>query len=155
MDVLKFAIDMEHDGERYYKKQAGENADNALAVVFLSLADDEKRHAALLEKKLAGLPAETDAEPKSYRNVFDHAADYMSAIDRKQLDVYRAALEMEEKSVNLYKKLRDEMPESQALFSLLIAEEEKHYNLMDLLVRLTVRPEEWVESAEFGVRDEY
>jgi len=155
MDVLKFAIEMERDGERYYRKQARDNKDNALAVVFAALADDEKTHAALIEKRLAGLPAEADTAQKTRQNVFDVAEDFKSAIDHKQLDVYRTALEMEEKSVALYKKLLDERPDDRALFSLLIEEEEKHFRVMELLVRLIVRPEEWVESAEFGVREEY
>jgi len=155
MDMLKFAVEMELEGERYYRRQAEENRDNGLAIVFRALADDEHRHAKLLEGALGGLPHEPDAVPNSYLNVFERAADFKSAVNHKQLDAYRAALEKEEASIALYTKLRDQTQRDRTLFEFLIAEEEKHYQVMDLLVRLVVRPEEWVESAEFGVREEY
>ncbi|HWQ41417.1 MAG TPA: rubrerythrin, partial [Desulfosporosinus sp.] len=40
-------------------------------------------------------------------------------------------------------------------FEYLIKQEEDHYTIIEQLVSLLSRPEEWVESAEFGVREEY
>lgn len=34
-------------------------------------------------------------------------------------------------------------------------QEEEHYEIIDQLVTLLSRSEEWVESAEFGLRKEY
>jgi rubrerythrin len=41
------------------------------------------------------------------------------------------------------------------LFEFLLREERKHLTLFDELVKMLTRPEEWVESAEFGLREDY
>jgi rubrerythrin len=74
--------------------------------------------------------------------------------DPGQLDVYRLAMEKEKQSVDLYKKLLSESEGDKALFKFLIAQEEAHYKIMELIVKLVSRPNEWVESAEFGIREE-
>eukprot|EP00825_Cyclidium_porcatum_P042734 TRINITY_DN5911_c0_g1_i3.p1 TRINITY_DN5911_c0_g1~~TRINITY_DN5911_c0_g1_i3.p1 ORF type:complete len:169 (+),score=41.19 TRINITY_DN5911_c0_g1_i3:76-582(+) len=48
MNVLEFAIQMEQDGEKYYREQAELYTQNNLNVVCRMLADDEKMHAQLL-----------------------------------------------------------------------------------------------------------
>ena len=45
MTSLEFAINLEIEGEKYYRKQAELNKDNYLKVVFELLAKDEKKHA--------------------------------------------------------------------------------------------------------------
>lgn len=37
MNSLEFAINMEHDGEKFYKRQVEINKDNSLNTVFLLL----------------------------------------------------------------------------------------------------------------------
>ena len=46
-------------------------------------------------------------------------------------------------------------PQSKMLFHFLIQQETRHVNLLEELVKQVKRPEEWVESAEFGTREEY
>jgi hypothetical protein len=41
------------------------------------------------------------------------------------------------------------------LYEFLVLQETKHHLLFDELVKIVSRPEEWVEDAEFGVREEY
>ena len=67
------------------------------------------------------------------------------------------ALEKEKESIELYEKmLEDAVDEKEKmLFKFLIKEEKEHYKLLNDLVLLVSRPEEWVESAEFGLREDY
>ena len=41
------------------------------------------------------------------------------------------------------------------IFRFLIKEEENHYLILEDMASHMGRPEEWVESAEFGLREEY
>ena len=74
-----------------------------------------------------------------------------------QLDFYRAATEMEQKSIDLYTGFLKEVEKDadKELFSYLIKQEQQHYNILDELSIMLRRAEEWVESAEFGDREEY
>lgn len=74
-----------------------------------------------------------------------------------QLDTYRSALEMEKKSIALYQELLSKAtdPADKALFEHLVKQEKDHYAVLEDLVDHVGRPEQWVESAEFGRRKEY
>ncbi|NBK25761.1 MAG: rubrerythrin, partial [Spirochaetia bacterium] len=39
--------------------------------------------------------------------------------------------------------------------SQIISEEKRHYAILEEMLKLVTRPHRWVESAEFGVREEY
>jgi rubrerythrin len=74
-----------------------------------------------------------------------------------QLDVYRLALKKEEESINLYQRNLSEATDedTKRLFEYLIKQEKDHYAVIDQLVLLITHSEEWVEAAEFGLREEY
>jgi hypothetical protein len=51
MNTLDYAIKMEYDGEKFYREQAQINKDNGLHIVCNLLAEEEKKHAQILESK--------------------------------------------------------------------------------------------------------
>ena len=155
MEGLEFAINMELQGERYYRKQTSLNKDNVLGTVFSGLADDEHAHAGYLSKEAKGLPFE--ASEAGARSVFDSLADFKEDKNRgpEQLDAYREALDMEKQSIELYQGLLGKADVKSALFEFLIGQEKEHYRIIEEIIRLVNRPNEWVESAEFGRREEY
>ena len=161
MNILEFAMNMELEGEKYYTEQAEINKANSLSVIFLMLAKDETMHFKVLENRVNKLSydlkqTETLAEAK---NIFSNMGDLKNEIKQmpNQLDVYRAALENEKASITLYQKYLSEATddESKSLFEYLLKQEKGHYALIDQLVSIVSRPEEWVESAEFGLREDY
>lgn len=161
MNDFKFAVKMELDGENFYRRQAEININNSLHQVCLMLAEDEKNHARLLAIKLGDLSvflSETTTLDKA-KNIFEGAKDI--AVDTKetpnQLDFYRLASKMEKESIDLYTHylaLAEDKKEK-VIFEYLIKQEKIHYEILDTLATLLSRTEEWVESAEFGVREEY
>ncbi len=161
MNSLEFAINMELDGQKYYLEQAENNKDNSLKTVFLLLAKDEGCHADMIKKELAETTYElTDNKILTEtNNVFKGVGDFKNRFKEipNQIDVYRMALEREQESIDLYKKfLNDAVDESsKKLFGFLVKQEENHYRIFDNLITLVERPEEWVEDAEFGIREEY
>ncbi len=162
MHNLEFAIKMEMEGRQYYLEQAKKNQDNtALNKVFIILADSEKEHEELLRKRLNKedyIITEGDSAGK-IKSVFDGLKDYEASQirDTTQLDVYRLATDIEEKSIELYQEMLKEAKDDKdkKLLEFLLKEENQHLVLFDELVKMLTRPEEWVESAEFGLREDY
>ncbi|KGK85496.1 rubrerythrin [Desulfosporosinus sp. HMP52] len=156
MNIFEFAIKMEIDGENYYKEQAEINKDNSLNTVFLMLAKDEKIHARVLQQK-----ANQQAYDLSENETLSEAKNIFKNMEFKQtpdqLRVYRSALQNEQDSIDLYRTYLSEVTddESKQLFEYLIKQEEDHYIILEELVLLVSRAEEWVESAEFGTREQY
>ena len=161
MEIMQFAIGMEKDGEAYYRAQAEKNRDNALRTVFLALAADEARHADLLQRMAEDVPLEleSDNDLQQHDDLFRLAADYQSPVAEapEQAELYRAAMEMEQKSIDLYADLTQKAGDavSGGIFGFLIKEEKRHFTILEELYRHVNRPNEWVEAAEFGVREEY
>lgn len=158
MDILKFAIEMEQKGEKYYKEQAVNNRNNSLHAVFTALANDERDHARILKDKTKGLPRQFSTSIiSSAQSVFDGIKEFKIDIKGtpEQIDVYRLALEKEKQSITMYENLLSEAKEDKDLFEFLIAQEKQHYKIIELIVQMISRPSEWVEAAEFGNREEY
>lgn len=159
MNAIDFAISMELEGQKYYLDLADSNKDNELQKVFLLLADSEKQHANLLEKykKKEALNLEDHSIHTDFKAVFKDLKQIGKDNSVKQLDAYRIACELEEKSIELYKdmKIKADNALEEKIFDFLIGQEEEHLILFEELVKLVTRPEEWVESAEFGIREEY
>lgn len=161
MNALEYAIKMELDGEKYYREQAEINKDTSLHAVCLLLAEDERKHANILNKMLNDLPYElTDTNTSlAAKNVFAEAGDIkLESKDMlSQLDFYRIASGKEKESIDLYKEFLSKATEDKEkeLFAYLIKQEKKHYEVLEELVLLLRHAEEWVESAEFGIRKEY
>lgn len=161
MEVLELALTLELDLGKYYREQAEKNRNNSLQIVFSMLAKEEENHADILMGKaeLLALPVEDSGILKEAGKLFRHLKDFESEFTEipSQLDSYRMALEMEHKSLEFYTSLRDkaEDEKEKRTYEYLIKQEDTHCILLEELVKLTTRPEEWVESAEFGLREDY
>ena len=161
MNDLEFALKNEHDGEVYYEKPAELNAGNVTATVFRLLARDEFYHGEILKKfeKSEAYTLEEHHTAEETDSLFADRENYSNAIRTipNQLDVYREALAIEQQSIDLYEKYFGDAQseEEKALFSFLIEQEKVHYRIMDDMTTMLNRPYEWVESAEFGLREEY
>lgn len=160
MNIFATALKMELDGEQFYKEQAAKNSGNNLESVFAVLAKTEKKHAKLIEKRMQGKEiSEQEIDLQAGEHVFSGLEDYKTGVLSvpKQLDVYRFALDIEKKSIDHYQGMLAQAEEDQDkdLLNFLIAQEKDHYKLFEQLVEMVKRPEDWVENAEFGNREEY
>ena len=161
MNTLEYAIKMESDGEQYYREQAELNRENALYPVCIMLANDEAHHARMLKSRQSRQPIEmpdSDTLQKA-KNIFSEIGDIATANKSipSQLDFYRLASEKETQSIALYSELMSKAEDNQdiAFFEYLIVQEKQHYEVLDNLASLLRNTEEWVESAEFGLRKEF
>jgi len=158
---LEFAISREIDGEKYYLEQAEFNKGNALSTVFLSLAKDEENHAVILRNKgkEMGYELEESQALSNSKTAFKkiRETDAKMPIVPIQLEIYKIALEKEKQSIELYEKFLAEANDekSKKLFEYLLKQEQEHFSIIEEMIILISHTEDWVESPEFGVREEY
>ena len=159
MNSIEFAINMELDSKRFYMQQAENTKDSGLRSIFHTLAEEESIHARILKNKEETLPYELIDTYAEIKNIFVEIGSYKDIVKLipNAFDVYSMALENEKKSLEVYKDMLKEATDDKEkkIFEFLIEQEDDHCKVMGQLVELTNRPNEWVESAEFGVRKEY
>jgi len=159
MNSIEFAIGMELDGKRYYLEQAEKTKDSGLKTIFHTLAEEESIHARILKSKAETLPFELIDTNAEIKNIFMELGSYKNVIKQfpDAMDVYNFALQYEKKSLDLYKEMLQEAADERdrKIFEFLIEQESDHCKVLEQLIEMVSRPNEWVESAEFGVRKDY
>ena len=134
MNAIEIAIRMEKDAISFYIEAAGKIANPVGKKMFLSIAEDEKRHL----QALAGIFREVNismeevSPMKNMQTIFESLKDEMMKRVRAtsdELDAFRIAMRMEKEGVEFYKKAEAEAAteKEKALFARLIREEEEHY----------------------------
>ena len=161
MNIWEKALEFEKEGRDFYEKKASENKGNSLYVVFNMLAEDEKRHLMLIENFMSHSDMELPEHdfPASMDSLFSGDNKDISLVytQSEQLAIYHLARDIEKKGIDLYTEMykNSNTDKEKLVISYLRGQEEKHYEIFDELVKRVGRPEEWVESAEFGEREEY
>lgn len=160
MDILEYAIQMEIQGEDYYRELAGNTTDTGFKTILKMLADDEVKHCNALrearesEAEMAETTILDDAE-----NLFAgmSGAHWDVGSDVDEIGLYERALEIEERSEEFYreKALEAENERHRDLFLRLAEEEKKHCFLLENIIEFVSRPQTWLENAEFCHLEEY
>ncbi|MBN2853434.1 MAG: ferritin family protein [Clostridia bacterium] len=160
MNTLEYAMKMENEGEAFYLEQA-DKYEGQLKKVFTILAHDEKIHAEIIKSKMENMTFELkDSHTlKESKSIFKDSKQFHSEykVHMDQLDVYRLALAKEKESIDLYSEFLEKAvsEEEKALYKFLINQEQEHFRVLEDIIILVNRPNDWVESAEFGIRKEY
>ncbi len=135
--IFDFAIQMEKDGETMYQDFARQCRDENLRDFFLILADEEKKHAQLLEvresyrEEEARLETVTEAE-----NVFK--TKLSQGLQEPLLDLHQAvtlAKAAEVESIKIYEALLKEttIRAEQRLLNFIIEQEKQHIRMIAVL----------------------
>lgn len=160
MDTLEYAMQMEKDGQEYYRQLAEQTDNKGLKNILGMLADEEARHYEVIRQ----MPTETAGAGESTilveaKNVFEELKESGEQFDfeASQKEVYRKAQDMEKRSRDFYiEKAGEATDEGQRQTLLGLAEEEKkHYFLLENIIEFVSRPESWLEDAEFYHLEEY
>jgi rubrerythrin len=157
MNVLDYAINMEMEGVDFYNDLALTLEGSGLHKVCLSLAQDETNHAKIITNLKNSIKMPLKERPALDTNNIFSGNDFFKNEKKYsgQIDLYKLALGKEQESIDLYKRLLDEMKEDKSIYAFLIKQEEEHYSVISEILKMLTRPNDWVESAEFGVREEY
>lgn len=159
MNIYAYALKMEKDGENFYREIAGKTCDDGLKRIATMLADQELKHYNAIMEMHKGICSMADSDVlNNVKNIFSkmQGSDIFDA-DRKQMEAYRKAQDIEKQSEKFYKikAIESDSPAQKKLFERLAEEEEKHYFLLDNLIEFLSRPQQWLENAEWYHLDEY
>ncbi|ADQ14247.1 ferritin family protein [Halanaerobium hydrogeniformans] len=162
MDIYEFAINFEQENRAFYEEFAEKCSHTSLKSVFLNLADEERKHENIIRqmrdnKELDSV--ESDILPKA-KEAFEAISKDLpenEIFDTEQVDVYRKAIAVEEKSIEFYTEQAEKAtdPETKAAFERLAEEEKKHEKIMRNITEMVNRPNTWLEDAEWYHLDEY
>jgi rubrerythrin len=165
MNIYDFAMQMEQEGEAFYRDMADQTADPGVQRILNALADDEVKHYNIVKqmKEEAAVPQMDDTVIlASAKNVFaqmqGQSLDAASLVRAgPQVEVYRQAQELERQSRAFYQEKASEVsqPAHRELLQRIAKEEDKHYILLDHMIEFVSRPQTWIEDAEFTHLEEY
>ena len=161
MNIFEFAMQMEKDGEAYYRELAQKSPEKGLATILTMLAEDEVKHYQVLKEmsrksnpKLIETNVLNDAK-NVFRQIREQGKKF--TFPGRHIDLYRKAQELEQKSEDFYReKAADvENPAHRDILTRIAEEEQRHYFLLDNIIEFISRPDTWLENAEFNHLDEY
>ena len=160
MDVFEFAIQMERDGEQFYRDIASAATEKGLKTILMTLAEDEKKHTEILVNMQSGTPdMQTTIVLDTAKNVFQQMKDFGGAFDLSgdEEKLYREAMMLEQRSISFYLDRADQVKDSKqkSLFERLAEEEKKHYRVLENLADFVQRPKTYLADAEFSNLDEF
>lgn len=147
-EVLEMALQIERNGERFYREAAGRADDAQLKDLLLELAEMEADHTRVFADLKAKLPSE--AAPEIPYDPYDEVALYLRAAADTQIfnvygaqpeslraqrspeEVLRTAIQLEKDSVVFYVGIREIVPErlGKAEVDKVIKEEMSHIRLL-------------------------
>ena len=161
MEIFQYAMQMEKDGENFYREVAQQSPNRGIKAILTMLADEEVRHYNAIEKMKSAEPVQL-AEGSvltEAKNVFAQLKESGEKFtsETNQISLYKKALDIEKKSQDFYTEKADEVSDTNAkeLFLRLAREEQKHYVLVENIIDFLARPDTWLENAEFCHLDEY
>ncbi|MFT5701507.1 MAG: rubrerythrin [Desulforhopalus sp.] len=162
MNVFEFAMQMEKDGEAFYREIAKKTKNVGLQKIFNTLADEEVVHFNTFKKlheKTTVQASESNILDK-VKNIFIEIKDTggldMSA-ETPQTEAYEKALEAEKEAYTFYEKKAEESddPEEKKILLTFAKEERRHYQLLKNVLDFVSRPDQWLEDAEYAHMAEY
>ncbi|OQX09196.1 MAG: rubrerythrin [Desulfobulbaceae bacterium A2] len=164
MNVYEYAMEMEKDGEKYYRELAAHCPVEGVRSILTMLANEEVKHyntIAYLQKRAGDFPPAETLVLENAKNVFTRMKEEKTDIRfaSSDLESYRKAVAIEEMSREFYldKAADVEEEDVRQIFLRLAGEEEKHFRIMENIVEFVARPEpgNWLENAEWHHLDEY
>lgn len=160
MDIFDFAMRMERDGKAYYEQLAERSDLPGLKNIFGMLARDEEKHYEIFKAlKEGAAPVMTDSNVlETAKSIFaDLNADEnfrKNAVTSNdiELEAYEHAMKIEDDSVRLYSTAaqREQDPTVRNLLLRIVAEEQKHYNIMENVYDFVLRPHYFLQWREFS-----
>lgn len=160
MDIFDYALQMEKDGEQFYREIAKKTGNKGLQTILTMLANEEFKHYQAIESMRQNKYQMTETNVlDDVRNIFIEMKDQEETFepDQEQAELYARAQEIEKKSQQFYqeKAHQTDKDNQKKLFERLAKEEEKHYFLIENIIAFVSRPKQWLENAEWCHLEEY
>jgi rubrerythrin len=139
MDIYEYAMNMEKDGESFYRELAAETRNQGLKSILIMLADAEVRHYGLFRNmKQHGSPSKNMEELSYIKNIFQILKEEKQFnIQTSQMELYRKAQDLEKQTRDFYLTESKKVDEPQrAAFSAIAAEEQRHYLILEDIIKM-------------------
>ncbi|MBC8555809.1 MAG: ferritin family protein [Candidatus Brocadiales bacterium] len=156
MNVFDYAMQMEKDGEKYYRELANSTVNSGLKTVLTFLADEEVIHFNIFQnmKDGKGMSLPFSNLLTNVKNVFIEMREKGDNydFDAKQVEYYKKALETENKSEAFYRESADETTaiHERKLLNAIADEEKRHAGVLEGIIDFIQEPETWLENAEWS-----
>ena len=162
MTTLDFAMQMEKDGEDFYRNLAKKSRRPSIKKILKYLAQMEAQH----YEALLALKSSSDIKwDKTFRDgiksifaTLDEATNGFD-VDVSELELYKEAQELEERSREFYvaKARRVKSPSEKRFLQQLAQEEQEHWQMLQSIIEFLEEPLEgkWLENAEWYHQDTY
>ncbi|MDN3513616.1 MAG: ferritin family protein [Candidatus Brocadia sp.] len=161
MNIYDFAMQMEKDGENYYRDSA-QKIDNAgLRKILGILVDAEVKHYNILQKMKDHKKVQmSDTEIlANVKNIFVKMKEENDTVgvNISQIGLYKKAQDIEKNSQIFYLEKADEVTNTshKEIFLKIADEEKKHYFILKNILDFVSRPQHWLENAEWYHLEEY
>ena len=161
-EALATAIEMEKEGQSFYKKTVEKASDKMTRDVFEFLSNEELKHIEMIkqfyEAEIAGEKTDFDKtvgegttleSKKAIQNLFK-GLDSKAPVDKPDLEAYRFGRDFEKKGEKFYREAIDKSTDSQVkkLFEFLVEEEKRHFQMIDDSIAFLEDPSEWFHRME-------
>jgi rubrerythrin len=160
VNIIDYALQMEKDGEAYYRDLAAQAENTGIKQVFDILADAEAEHYETFMQMKENHPVNRKDRDHISRikNLFtEMKAQGSQGGDSEQIAIYTKARDVERKSQETYQQKASEIsdPEQKSICLQIAEEEGKHYMILDNLIEFLQHPDTWVEDAEWRHMEDY
>lgn len=161
MDIYEYAMQLEKDGEHYYRELAEKIVNPGLKNIMRMLADAEVNHYNIFRKMKNNEAVEVPETPilSEVKNIFVRMREEGDVItaDGSEIDLYTRAQEIEVKTRDYYREQAGKVgdPHQKEIFLRVAEEENKHYFILENIIDFVARPFNWLENAEWYHLEEY
>ena len=160
MNIFDYAMQMEKEGEAFYRQLIEQTNNKGIRKILTMLADEEEKHYNAIKEIRAGRSEMTETtilhDATNVFAVMKESSEKLE-LDTGQIALYEKAQYIELKSKDFYLEKADlvEHDYQRDLFLRLAEEEQKHYFLLDNIIEFVARPDYWLENAEFCHIEQY
>ncbi len=159
MDIYEYAMQLEKDGENFYREVASKTDNNGLRTILTMLADAEVTHYRIFEKMKASdkVQVSDSASLDNVKNVFIEMREKKQfEVDVTQIELYKKAQDIEIKTRDLYLDQAGKADTEQREIFLKIAQQEKkHYLILEKIINFVSQPDIWLENPEWYHLEDY
>jgi rubrerythrin len=161
MDIYDYAMQMEKDGESYYRDVAARSGNKGLKNILTMLADAEVKHYDLFARMQQNQTVQVGDSTllQGVKNVFAKMREEgdVQGISGSEADLYRKAQELEKRTEDFYREKAAEVTDlgQKDMLLQIAAEERKHYLILERIIEFVTRPDHWLENAEFYHLEDY
>lgn len=153
MDIYEYAMQLEKDGENFYREVASKTGNQGLRAILTMLADAEVRHFNLFQNMKNNAKVRMPDAPilNDVKNIFIEMREKKRFdADVSQIELYKKAQGIEEQTRDFYLAKAEEVaPDQKEIFLKIATEEKRHYLILENIIRLVSQPDIWLENPEW------